>query len=353
MKREYLEKVYKNQRISIYEIKPFIENLKRFIVSTKYTSKILNLPEIYGTTYIENLKTGMKLILHSSFFKSMFKDVNESTTNVLVFLRGGLNFSLYELLYKEYGFKKHTVSFMTSERYKKKEHWRIKHDQYRKFVIMDNMNIFSGDVVATGTTLENGLNILKEYVEMKNIKIKKFVFFTIGSKKAEDIFIRFKKYFKDTEFYLIYLEGRFKLVENENEFRICIPETDLVRKGGLISPEFEISSYNFSNSFIERCIIYDVGARAFNYKDHIKEVINYWKSLIDLNLSFEDILYERWRYFGSDKEIMEEKKFKWRNVREDLIRKAVENYRELEHKVKNTNFKKFALHRIKKLEEEL
>jgi len=357
MREEYLERIYTEKNISIYEIFPEIKNLRRFIVSTPWTREILNLPEIYGFKYIDYLKKGVYSVLNSKYFFKIFSEFNEENTNTLIFLRGGLNFSIYELLYTVYGFKKHSVSFMTSQRYQKGEHWRIKHDQYRKFVLSNMMNLFSGDVLATGTTLDNGLTILFDLMKSKGYFLNNFVFFTIGGKKSEEVLmkhlLKFKKFNPKLNFCLIYFEGRFRVVENENEFRICIPETDLIRKGGLLSPEFELSSYENINSHFERCVVYDVGARSFNYKKHIKEVIEYWEKLGNLNITFLDAFYERWFYSGTDREIFNDKINLWRKVDKKRIKKIINGFRKMEKVLKKKDFSKFIKHRIDKLNREV
>jgi len=341
---DFLKLIFKNSQISVYEILPK-KRVKRFVFSTAHTRKILNRPEIHGFEYVAFLRKGIKLFLESPPAKKFFSNLKQEEISVLHFLRGGLNFGLLELLYTTYGFKKTRASFMTSQRFKKGKHWLIKHDQYRKFT--GGKIIFAGDVIATGTTLENG------FLYLLDLKVlpEKFVFFTIGTPFAEKILENFakkiEKKVKNFEAVIIYIEGNFALVKDKNEFPLCIPGTDIVKKGALLTPEFELSQD--LSSHLERCEVYDVGARSFNWPKHFEDLLGYWEALKNSGYSVKDLFELRWGSSGSFDEFRKRRKNQWKGVSEGMLRKIYRNQISLQKLARKTDSKKFFSQRIKQI----
>jgi len=326
---DYLIKKVRKKDFSLYRIGPDGKGVKRYIISTPQTRKICNNPEIMGFEYISTLQEGMKKILKNLPFHRF----SDKSVSVLHFLRGGLNFGLPFLLHKVYGFNRHFSSFITSQRYRKKGKWSIKLDQYRKFSIPKDANIFLGDVIATGTTIENGLGILYRRCLEEKKNIRNFIVFTIGCYKAEKILEKFDRLFKKSfnyqNTYLYYLEGRFGLPEKRKDFSICLPGTDLIKYPALLSPEFELSQYEKLSHPLERCTIYDVGSRSFECLAHLEDVIDYWKKLSGTGMTLYEAYKERWpeREYSSFENLKEAKKRTWRNMNSQLIKKLYEAYK--------------------------
>jgi hypoxanthine-guanine phosphoribosyltransferase len=283
-----------------YEIEPH-KKIKRYIVSTPFTRKILNQPEIFGFEFIENLRNGvyemLKLLSH-------FQSYGDKNVSVLHFLRGGLNFGLLNNLYKAYGFNRTYASFVTSQRYRKHENWFIKDDQYKKFALPEDATIFVGDVIATGTTLDNGLEILRQQCLSEGKNIRRLVMITIGCGRAEEIVSKyhdiFRKNFDYDETIIVYFEGRFRLPDADEGLSIFIPGTDLIKKVALLTPEFHKSQDENITYPLERCVVYDVGARAYQYAQHLDDVIDYWKRLSHSGLTLKEAYDERWYAKGKD-----------------------------------------------------
>lgn len=289
-----LIKYKKAPKAASYEIVPR-KKIKRYIVSTPFTRNILNKPEIIGFDYIKNMGAG---VLETLKLFIQFEKYGDKNISVLHFLRGGLNFGLFNMLNSAYGFNRISASFITSQRYKKHTDWFIKDDQYRKFSLPDDAAIFIGDVTATGTTLDNGLEILRQKCLDEDKNIRRVVMMTIGCAKAEEILTKhhelFRKNFDYEETILIYFEGRFTVPENRNDYRICIPGTDLVKKGALLSDEFRKSQYEKITYPLERCVVYDVGSRAYEYGVHVDDVIDYWRKLSHTGMTLKEAYEERW-----------------------------------------------------------
>ncbi|MFH1958314.1 MAG: hypothetical protein ABIJ15_07565 [bacterium] len=341
---DYLKKVLISKGVSVYEILPRLK-VKRFVISTPFTRKILNRPEICGFEYVDYLRQGLTSFFRSSFGRKYFSCLDDSKISVLHFLRGGLNFGLLEILYKCFGFSRVNASFMTSQRVRKGAHWRIKHDQYRKFALDGISTVMAADVIATGTTLKNGLDCLK-------VPLKHFLFFTIGTSCAEKILLeRFGKLGKRNPGFsaaLFYIEGRFALVEKDGEYPFSIKGTDLVKKGALLPPEFERGLD--ITSILERCEVYDVGARAFDRKRHLADIFCYWRNLFRAGVTVSELYNRRWPFeWAKFSEYSRDKKRVWPDAQESLLRKLYEEETRRKNRAGKIDSKRFFQERLNKL----
>lgn len=305
MEKLFLRK--KSRDVTIYEIKgdgagSRMKNpspLKRFIVTTAETREICNSPEIIGMEFKRKLSDGLTKAMAALPPECRFGDFPDDTVCVLHFLRGGLVFNLTEVLHRAFGFNRHYSSFITSQRYRRGSNWHIKYDQYRKLSFpQKDINFFLGDVVATGTTLENGLEIVFKFCRDNRKNIRNFILFTIGCERTEQILERyhkrFSRHFDYENTYVFYVEGKFSIPAAKTDFRVCLPGTDLVRKPALLSPEFEKSQSEKLSYPLERCVVYDISSRAFDFPVHIGDVLDYWKALGKSGMSFKDAYKERW-----------------------------------------------------------
>jgi hypothetical protein len=243
---------------------------------------------------------------------------------VFTFLRGGLNFCLREALYHAYGFNNHTSSFMTSQRYMEDGQWHIKENQYRKIKIPDNATLLIGDVVATGVTIEEGFNVLLDYLRVNRIRLENLIFFTIGCENAERIFRNIDERLRKMNpsygrTIVVYIEGKFNVAEESTNLKIKIPGTDLIRTDALVTPEFALSQYEDVAYPIERCAIYDAGSRSFDITEYLHDVIDYWaqmKKTAERGFTLHEAMKERWRDNGwEDFDALTEQKSKeWPGV---------------------------------------
>ncbi|MCD6412752.1 MAG: hypothetical protein J7L54_01210 [Elusimicrobia bacterium] len=344
---ERLQKIFRNPKVSVYRIAPRV-SVERFVVSTDETAEILNKPEICGFEYVSNLRKGLENLLSSSFGRKFFSRFRDGEISVLHFLRGGLNFGLLELFYGAFGFSRINASFMTSQRFKKGGRWMIKHDQYRKFALEGVKTIIAADVIATGTTLKNGFDYL---LGETRGKFENFVFFTIGTPYAEKIISeyceKFRKRNRKFSAAVFYLEGRFNLVGEKKTFPFGIPGTDLVKKDALLAPEFEMSQT--TAALFERCVIYDVGARAFNWRKHFEDVLDYWKQLSRSGISAEEIYRRKWNVPTDFQNFVREKERKWHAVGGNFLKKLYGREKNRWSRIKKTDAREFCLARIKYL----
>ena len=335
---EYLQLDSSNVHASVYRIiGGQHDGLDRYIVSTPETRLICNRPEIMGCDYAEYMRNGMVSILRTlPFVPHLLQHTPETSISVLNILRGGLNFDLRQALYLAYGITRHSSSFVSSQRFKEKDHWIIREDTYRKLNFGPQAVIFIGDVVATGSTVVHSLKILANHLAQTPDSIKSLVFFTIGCERTEAVLAEYDAVFRKLSStyeatYIVYLEGRFRLVNDNTNLHIGIPGTDLVRFDCLLSPEFELSQYEDIRYPLERCTIYDAGSRAFNIPEYLEDVTNYWRLVRELacqGVTLASALKERWSEEEySDYDNFCQTKQIWQGIDPNLIHRLHSAYR--------------------------
>ncbi|PIR53659.1 hypothetical protein COU75_04850 [Candidatus Peregrinibacteria bacterium CG10_big_fil_rev_8_21_14_0_10_42_8] len=179
--------------------------------------------------------------------------------------------------------------------------WYITEDSYRKLTLAKGSIVYCGDVVATGVTLESGLEALTQAIVKSGGSIRYFVFFTIGCHKTEKIFEKYYKIWKETfdDFEGIdvyYIEGKFHLADSKTPVSIKLQGTDLLRRDSLLMPEFINAMNRDLAAALERCTIYDAGSRAFDVNEYTEDVVEYWQQVLELahgGMTAEQYLEER------------------------------------------------------------
>lgn len=270
---------------------------RAFLVSTPETRAICNDPLVYGTRYTETLKTACVRTL-----PQVAEDMEEGLTSVVHLLRGGLNFGLREALSRAFGWNAHSSTFLSAQRRRKKrnpEEWVIGECEYRKLAIPHGANLILGDVVASGASLQYGIESMLDALDAQGKSLRSILFFTIGGPRSEEVFreldARIQKTHRDYQgTTVVYFEGRFPIASVETPVTIKLTGTDLLRHGYDMTPEFLESQYESPMFPVERCTIYDAGSRAFEPLAYLEDVLEYWQAVEKLEgPSYEDYLLER------------------------------------------------------------
>jgi hypoxanthine-guanine phosphoribosyltransferase len=283
---QFLTRVGGSESATYYEIGGDHDSpVNRYIVSTAETRELCNRPDLVGCEYTDRLETAVTKALEAAPFRGLIEGHREHRVCVLNFLRGGLNFGIRSALHRAFGMNRHSSAFMSSQRSRTEDgRWQVREDMYRKLEIPSGSLIIAGDVVATGITIENGLEVLVEHLKSIGSSIRHVVFFTIGCHKLEKVLnaldARLRESFDDYEScQAVYFEGKFKLVDSKSELRIGIQGTDLLRRNCLLAPEFEASQWERVAYPLERCTIYDAGSRAFDIPRYAADVLEYWEQV--------------------------------------------------------------------------
>lgn len=332
-----LQKISATPAASVYRICQQDSPLSCYVVSTLESRHICNCPQLLGCAYTDALRTAMVSTLQSlPFMPSLIEQTAETSLCVLNLLRGGLNFDLRNALYLAYGVNRHATCFLSSQRYKQDQHFIIKEDNYRKFNFPPQCTLFIGDVAATGATIDNGLHVVSDHLEKMRLGIRNLVFFTIGCERVEHILSvydkRFHKMSPDYQgTYVVYLEGRFKMVEKGSPLRLRIEDTDFVRFDSLLAPEFEYSQYDDLIYALERCTIYDAGSRAYDIGTYLEDVKEYWldvKKEAACGWSLYDALKERWpeREYADYQTFINSKSKQWQGVDKAFLNRLYNAY---------------------------
>lgn len=211
--------------------------------------------------------------------------------NILTILRGGLNYPVEESCNRS-GIKVTNMSFLSCERIIEDGVITGLDVKYEKLHTEPDCTLVIGDIVASGQTLELSLeHVIKRFRENGH-NIRKIVFFTIGGTKAVRLMERQTAYMREfwpgfEGFDCVFYEGMFTVYEDNGVTGVNIPDIDFGWKGGTIAPQFReyILKYERHPALLEKCIIYDGGARRYEIDLHYEEVMEYWTSLRKASLT--------------------------------------------------------------------
>jgi len=298
-----LTEVKRENGSAVYQIDDSIETtVNRYVLSTPETRAICNDPLVMGYEYTEKLEAAC-----ATFFRLTAQTTSialqENRSMVFNILRGGLNFGLRGALAKAFGWNTHSSSFVTAQRARVTEDselWHITEDEYKKIAFPQKAQIIIGDVVATGTSLRHGLDIMVKEAVKQGIELGSILFFTIGGQMSEERLIEAdnacRRHFPNYEgTHVCYIEGRFFVPTIESRVSIKITGTDLMRCNSLMAPEFIESNFEAPSYPLERCTIYDAGSRAFQVREYLEDVIDYWQKVLEMSktMTFVEMMAER------------------------------------------------------------
>ena len=206
--------------------------------------------------------------------------------NILTILRGGLNYPVEEAC-NRCGIKVTDMSFLSCERIIRNGVITGLDVKYEKLHTEKDCTLVIGDIIASGQTLELCLKHVMERFHANGDNIRKIVFFTIGGTKAvrlmEKATADIRAIWPGFEgFDCVFYEGMFTVYEDNGVTGVNTPDIDFGWKGGTISPEFRkyVLDYEDSPALLEKCIIYDGGARRYEIDLHYEEVMDYWTRLL-------------------------------------------------------------------------
>ncbi|MCC6954881.1 MAG: hypothetical protein IT290_12260 [Deltaproteobacteria bacterium] len=301
---ETLREISREGSSAVYSIDaPSPSTVRAYVATTPETRRICNDPFFYGVQYTRALQNACSTVL-AALARTGATALTENETTVLNILRGGLNFGLREALADAFEWNTHTAAFISAQRARSEpdpEQWYITESNYRKVFLPKRTAVVFGDVVATGTSLQFGLQSLLDIAHASGSEVKELVFFTIGGPRSEDVLAmadaacreRFAGYSGAT---VVYFEGRFSVADATTPVMVKISGTDLIRRDSLLAPEFLESQYENPSYPLERCTIYDAGSRSFWLPEYLEDVHDYWKQVHQLardGVTYAQLVSER------------------------------------------------------------
>ena len=265
------------QDTNVYELqsKQFVN--RYFILSNEGTRRLMAFPEVVGfDTYQCMLPATVAAMKH--LFPSGGKEVD-----ILTILRGGLNYPVEEACFRS-GIRVSDIHFVSCERIIEDHIITGLEIKYEKLRITRDRTLVIGDIIATGDTLRLCLDQVVDRFRRRGGSIRKIIFFTIGGTRAIELMEKkteeIRRVFPEFEgFECFFYEGIFTVYENKGVTGINVPDIDFGWKGGVVAPEFRRYVLSHPYSILEKCIIYDGGARRYEIPVHFREALEYWEGL--------------------------------------------------------------------------
>lgn len=320
LENTYLVPAFSDQGVECYRLEGGNFTNTYYVLSEAESRKLLNTPEVVGYEVYECLIPSTAQMMY--YLKEQKK---VTTANILSILRGALNYPLEESCYREH-IRVHDISFLSSERVFKDGEIAGLEIKYSKLTMVPNSTLLIGDIIATGDTLVHCLKYVTDFYRAAGEQLRNIIIFTIGGTKGIDILEKLtaeiRQYWPNFEgFIAVYYEGIFSTYEDKGVSGINLPNVDFFWRGGMISPEFRRQTLSMQNPLFEKCIIYDGGARRYEIREHIHEVLEFWegmleradridmKALLDEKLGYPTpISYEDWVHANHYEKIDDYKK---------------------------------------------
>ena len=234
---------------SLYELHgPQLTN-RYYILSGAGTRQLMAYPEVVGfDSYLSMLPATVAALRH------LFPRGKDGDVDILTILRGGLNYPVEEACARN-GIHVRDMHFVSCERIIEDHIITGLEIKYEKIRVTRGRTLVIGDIIATGDTLRLCLG---QVVDRDDIRA---------------VFPEFEG------FECFFYEGIFTVYENPGATGINVPDIDFGWKGGIITPEFRRFVLDHPYALLEKCIIYDGGARRYEIPVHFHEALEYWEGI--------------------------------------------------------------------------
>jgi len=257
-----------------------------FILSSEPTRKILFNPHIAGKKLQDMLECAGEIFIQVLKDTSL-RGVKLDNCCELIFLSGGLYYNL------NHGFKKIYNEVLPQcflgikrSRIEGKEGQFTAYATYENFESLpDNATVIIGDTIASGATLQKGLQNLFDALEEKNYTLDKLIILTLagstlGARRFKEVEKKIKIIFPNAKFYLFASEQLFHVMPNGTDLRFLredsiIPESS---KKNVIEQYGEVLGREM------QCAVFDWGTRCKNPKAHYHEFLEFCDSISKTNL---------------------------------------------------------------------
>ena len=224
--------------------------------------------------------------------------------DIFTILRGGLNYPLEEAAAR-CGMRVREINFVSCERVIEDHVIKGLEIKYDKIRPSRNCVLGIGDILATGDTFRYCFNHLLDKFRQAGGSIRRVVFFTIGGTRAFNLIESMSKLLADNfpgfeGIDCFFFEGAFTVYEDKGVSGINVPNIDFGWQGGIVTPEFRRFIMRHPEALLEKCIIYDGGARRYEIPIHFEEVLEYWEGIRDRAglINVHALLEEKLGYAG-------------------------------------------------------
>ena len=259
---------------SIYELRAPQYINRYFVLSHPGTCRLMAFPEVVGfDAYLSMLPATVAALQYLQL----------QDADILTILRGGLNYPVEEACHR-CGIRVRDIHFVSCERIIEDHVITGLEIKYEKLRVKAGSTLLIGDIIATGDTLRLCLAQVVERFRRRGGSLRKIIFFTVGGTRAIDLMeamtAEIRQVFPDFEgFQCFFYEGIFSVYSNPGATGINVPDIDFGWKDGAVAPEFRRFVLDHPYSLLEKCIIYDGGARRYEIPVHFHEVLEYWEGI--------------------------------------------------------------------------
>lgn len=299
-----------NRQAGFYKLAGDSFSNNYFIITGKGTQELMASPLVVGfDSYLAMLESTMTALEQLKQLDSRYL---QGGVNILTILRGGLNYPMEEAC-SRCGLIVTDMSFLSCERIIRDGVITGLDVRYEKLHTEPDCTLVIGDIIASGQTLKLCLQHVVTHFREEGNNIRKILFFTVGGTKAislmENATREIRRFWPGFEgFDCVFYEGMFTVYEDHGVTGVNTPDIDFGWKGGTIAPEFRkyILDCTYAPALLEKCIIYDGGARRYEIDQHYLEVMEYWTrlreaaansstaALVAEKLGYENASYSEW-----------------------------------------------------------
>ena len=285
---------------SLYELNvPQFRN-RYYLLSGPGSRALEAFPEIVGFPCYTALLDEMVAALRYLRSNGLGEDLD-----IFTILRGGLNYPLEEAAFR-CGLRVRDMHFVSCERIAENHVIKGLKIKYDKIYTSRDRVLAVGDILATGDTFRYCFEHLMRKFLQEGGSIRRILFFTIGGTKAfrlmEDLSAKLRAIFAGFEgIDCFFFEGAFTVYEDKGVSGINHPDIDFGWKGGVVTPEFRrYIVEEHPDALLEKCIIYDGGARRYQLPVHFDEVLEYWEGILERadRIDTHALLEEKLGYIG-------------------------------------------------------
>ena len=294
------------EETSLYELHvPRMRN-RYYLLSGPGSRALEAFPEVVGFPCYTALLDEMSDTLWYLRSKGLGEDID-----LFTILRGGLNYPLEEAA-SRCGIRVREINFVSCERVIENHVIKGLEIKYDKIRPSCNCVLAIGDILATGDTFRYCFSHLRQRFKEEGGSIRRIIFYTIGGTRAFDLIESMSKQlgslfpgFQGIDCF--FFEGAFTVYEDKGVSGVNIPNIDFGWKGGVVTPDFRRFIVDHPDALLEKCIIYDGGARRYEIPIHCDEVLEYWEGIrgrahqIDVRSLVEEkigyagpVEFERW-----------------------------------------------------------
>jgi len=284
---------------SIYELRGTQLHNRYYLLSGPGSREMLSAPEVIGfpcyTALLDETVAALRHLIDNGLGGDL---------DIFTILRGGLNYPLEEAA-SRCCLRVREMHFVSCERVIENHVIKGLEIKYDKIRPSRNRVLAIGDILATGDTFRHCFEHLMQKFLHSGGSVRRVIFFTIGGTRAlplmEALSDRLRSLFAGFEgIDCFFFEGAFTVYEDQGVSGINVPDIDFGWKGGVVTPEFRRFIVDRPDALLEKCIIYDGGARRYNLPEHFEEVLEYWEGILEhaAHIDVRALIEEKLGYAG-------------------------------------------------------